>query len=361
MREIYLIRHGMPDFPGGARMCLGRTDLPLGLRGRLQAALLGAEFAPMGITECFCSSLSRSRQTAELMGFASPVIVPGLEEMDAGDWDGLSFDEIRRRWPEYYERRGRDRSLPPPGGEEFEHASARFSAAVARVMALSRGGVIVVSHSSVIQTLLCKLEGRPFDCARDFNLPYGSLTRLSSEGPGQLRLIEYGRLPVPELTPELADRLLDAAELSEPLRAHCMATAEAAMEIVCALAAAGICLNETLVYAASLLHDVSKGTPDHALAGAGLMSQLGYSELAPLIAQHHDIEDPARVDEALVVYIADKLCRGDKRVSVSGRFRASFDKCRDAEALRAHDRRYEAAIAAARKINDICGKDVITI
>ena len=42
MREIYLIRHGMPDFPGGARMCLGRTDLPLGLRGRLQAALLGA-------------------------------------------------------------------------------------------------------------------------------------------------------------------------------------------------------------------------------------------------------------------------------------------------------------------------------
>ena len=91
MRDIYLIRHGMPDFPGGARMCLGRTDLPLGLRGRLQAALLGAEFAPRGITECFCSALSRSRQTAELMGFASPVIVPGLEEMDAGDWDGLSF------------------------------------------------------------------------------------------------------------------------------------------------------------------------------------------------------------------------------------------------------------------------------
>ena len=48
MREIYLIRHGMPDFPGGARMCLGRTDLPLGLRGRLQAALLGAELGEAG-------------------------------------------------------------------------------------------------------------------------------------------------------------------------------------------------------------------------------------------------------------------------------------------------------------------------
>lgn len=75
-------------------------------------------------------------------------------------------------------------------------------------MALSRGDVVAVSHSSVIQTLLCTLEGRPFDCARDFNLPYGSVTRLSSDGPGQLRLEEYGRLPVPELTPELAERLL---------------------------------------------------------------------------------------------------------------------------------------------------------
>ena len=68
-----------------------------------------------------------------------------------------------------------------------------------------------------------------------------------------------------------------------------------------------------------------------------------------------------RVDEALVVYMADKLCRGDRRVSVSGRFRASFDKCRDAEALAAHDRRYKAALTAAHTINDICGKEVIPI
>ena len=52
MRDIYLIRHGMPDFPGGARMCLGRTDLPLGrrnVRNRLgQAALLRGESPACG-------------------------------------------------------------------------------------------------------------------------------------------------------------------------------------------------------------------------------------------------------------------------------------------------------------------------
>ena len=359
MREIYLIRHGMPDFPGEARMCLGRTDLPLGLRGRLQAALLGAEFEGRGVDECFCSRLSRSRQTAELMGCVSAVVIPGPEEMDAGDWDGLSFDEIRRRWPEYYERRGRDRSLPPPGGEGFEDANRRFTAAVKRALALSRGDIIIVSHSSVIQTLLCTIEGRPFDCARDFVLPYGSVTRL--EYDGDFRLCEYGVLPVPELTPELAARLLEAAELPEELHAHSRLTAETAMEIVCALAAAGACLDENLVYAAALLHDVSKGTPDHALAGAGLMSQLGYPALAPLMAQHHDLEDGSKLDEAMVVNVADKLCRGGRRVRVSERFRASLDKCRDEEARRAHERRYQSALAAAKMINDFCGKDVVPI
>ena len=360
MREIYLIRHGMPDFPGGARMCLGRTDLPLGLRGRLQAVLLGAVYGPSGAGECFCSHLSRSRQTAELMGFASPVIIPGLEEMDAGDWDGLSFDEIRRRWPEYYERRGRDRSLPPPGGEEFEAANRRFTAAVKRALALSRGDVAIVSHSSVIQTLLCVLEGRPFDCARDFSLPYGSVTRLGFDGDGFI-LRGYGLLPVPELTPGLAGRLLDASEPPAELAAHCRLTAETAMEIVCRLAAAGVCLDENLVYAAALLHDVSKGTPGHALAGAGLMSQLGYPALAPLIAQHHDLEDCSKPDEAMAVYLADKLCLGGRRVSVSERFRASLGKCRDEQARQAHDRRYKAALEAAKTINDICGKDVIPV
>ena len=56
-------------------MCLGRTDLPLGLRGRLQAALLGAELGEAG--RVLCSGLIRSRETAELMGSPRPSSYPG--------------------------------------------------------------------------------------------------------------------------------------------------------------------------------------------------------------------------------------------------------------------------------------------
>ena len=90
MRKIYLIRHGVPNLPKGARMCLGRTDLPLGSLGILQAALLGATFKDTDLMAVYCSSLLRGRQTAALIG--GPVTeLPGLEEMDAGEWDGLTL------------------------------------------------------------------------------------------------------------------------------------------------------------------------------------------------------------------------------------------------------------------------------
>ena len=64
MRKLYLIRHGRPDIPQGKRLCLGRTDIPLGPLGRMQACLLGQELAGR-VSRVFSSPLSRAVQTAE--------------------------------------------------------------------------------------------------------------------------------------------------------------------------------------------------------------------------------------------------------------------------------------------------------
>ena len=56
MRTLYLIRHAMPDLPLGERWCVGgRSDLPLGPLGRMQAALLPfrPELRQLGLTDCF--------------------------------------------------------------------------------------------------------------------------------------------------------------------------------------------------------------------------------------------------------------------------------------------------------------------
>lgn len=111
------------------------------------------------------------------------------------------------------------------------------------------------------------------------------------------------------------------------------------MDIVCALAAAGLCLDETRIYAAALLHRRLERHAGHAPGrGRGSGPSWGYPELAPLIAQHNDLEEPSRTDEAAVVFLADKLRRGAAPVRVTERFRESLSRCRDEEARRAHGR-----------------------
>ena len=53
MQRIILARHGQPDFPVGAHLCLGRTDLPLSPIGRMQAALLDAELRSLKLKAVF--------------------------------------------------------------------------------------------------------------------------------------------------------------------------------------------------------------------------------------------------------------------------------------------------------------------
>ena len=93
MKKVYLIRHGLPDFPGGKGMCIGTTDIPMGEKGFRQAAEMAQKLPP--VTAVFSSPLTRAVQTAQAIGL--PVVtLDDLREMYAGEWDGLNFDQIRK-------------------------------------------------------------------------------------------------------------------------------------------------------------------------------------------------------------------------------------------------------------------------
>ena len=156
MKKVYLIRHALPDFPEGKRMCIGTTDIPLGEQGLLQAAEM-AKTLP-AVTAVFSSPLTRAVQTAEAIGL--PVtILPDLREMHAGEWDGLTFEEIRLKYPELYAARGADRTIPLPGAEGHEEALARFASAMERSAALAPGDFAVVAHGGIIAWFLRSVSG----------------------------------------------------------------------------------------------------------------------------------------------------------------------------------------------------------
>lgn len=157
MRTVYLIRHGKPDFPGGEKMCLGTTDIPLGAEGLAQADAMAATLPP--VTAVFSSPLLRAVQTAAALG--KPVhLNPGLREYHMGNWDGLTFRQIREAYPDLYEARGTDPSLSPPGAEDQAEGLRRFASAMEEAVSQSTGDIAVVAHGGVISAFLRSLGGK---------------------------------------------------------------------------------------------------------------------------------------------------------------------------------------------------------
>lgn len=156
MKKVYLIRHGLPDFPGGKGMCIGTTDIPMGEKGRKQAAEMAKILPP--VTAVFSSPLTRAVQTAQAIGL--PVaILDDLREMYAGEWDGLAFEEIRQRYPELYAARFHDLTIPLPGAEDHTEGLARFSAAMETAAQASPGDFAVVAHGGIIAQFLQDISG----------------------------------------------------------------------------------------------------------------------------------------------------------------------------------------------------------
>ena len=338
MRRVCLLRHARPDFPLGTRLCLGRTDLPLGALGRMQACRTAVWLREMPFEAVWCSPLRRAVETARFCS-NDVRILPDLREMDCGDWDGLDFDEIQRRWPEVYAARGRDLSIPMPNGESADAVRERAERALRQILSETTGDVLVVAHSFIIRALLGKFSAR---------LPYASLTILDEPDA-------VGLTPETPLTPGLADALLTAAAPGKQIEAHCRAVEKEARRIARALPLA---LDESLLSAAALLHDVARAEPQHAQTGAAWLRELGYPDAARLVGQHHD-RDGTTVDEAAILYLADKCVAEDRVVPLAERFEISEAKCLTEEAKDAHARRYAAAENLRAQVNAMCETEVV--
>ena len=338
MRKVFLLRHGRPDFPLGTRLCLGRTDLPLGALGRMQACRTARWLASKQFEAVYASPLKRAVETAK---FCSDDlrILPDLREMDCGDWDGLDFDEIQRRWPELYAERGKDLTIPMPNGESADEVRSRAEHALRLIHAETAGDVLIVAHSFVIRTLLNDYSAR---------IPYASVTVL-----GDPECV--GFVPEEPLTELLAEALLKAAAPGEKIEAHCHAVAKEALRIAEHLP---MRLDTELLVSAAMLHDVARAEKHHTETGAAWLRDLGYWAAAEIIEQHHDIHGTT-LNEAAILYMADKCVLEDRVVPLAERFSVSEAKCLTEAASAAHARRLEAAERLKAQVNALCQTEVV--
>lgn len=188
--RIVAIRHGETDWNAGARV-QGQLDIALNRTGRAQAARLADALRDEGLDAVFASDLARAADTAR--AFAEPLALPltldaGLRERAFGVFEGRTYDEIARRWPQSAQRwRARDPDFAAAGGESLAGFQARCVAAAERIARAHAGRcVALVTHGGVLDALYRAAVRIAPGAARTWVLGNASINRLlhSSEGFG---------------------------------------------------------------------------------------------------------------------------------------------------------------------------------
>jgi len=139
---------------------------------------------------------------------------------------------------------------------------------------------------------------------------------------------------------------------------HSRAVADVAEVLTAALNGEGLALDARLVRAGAWLHDIAKGTRNHAAVGARIVGEFGFPAVAGIVAAHCDLDFSSGViDETAVVHLADKLVREDRLVPLVSRFKPGLDRfAPNSEAAQAVLRRWATAQSIASAVERALGQ-----
>jgi broad specificity phosphatase PhoE len=167
VHTLFFVRHGETDWNVEGRL-QGQRDIPLNDLGRSQAAeagrkLLGLAASPDSL-EFVASPMIRTRETMDILRRTAGLPVSGyrlddrLREIAFGDWEGLTWREVRARAPVEARARDRDRwNYAAPGGESYAMLVERVSPVLSE---LTRD-TVVVAHGGVARAVLNVACGLP--------------------------------------------------------------------------------------------------------------------------------------------------------------------------------------------------------
>ncbi len=179
--SVLLVRHGQTELSIERRFA-GREDTALTKEGARQAVLVGRRLAGAGVDVIVTSPLQRARKTAEAVAEATgaPMSVDDdLAEADFGLWQGLTFAEADKAWPDELAAWLSSPDAAPPGGESFAKVALRVLAALDRLVDAHRHQTaVVVSHVTPIKTLICRALLAPPEAMFRINLDVASLSRI---------------------------------------------------------------------------------------------------------------------------------------------------------------------------------------
>jgi CTP:molybdopterin cytidylyltransferase MocA len=178
----------------------------------------------------------------------------------------------------------------------------------------------IISHDGTMG-LQGAINNMGYDCL-NMNFVDPGIVMDADTPSDYIKLVEYSEnMSCPSI--ELCLKIQDYFGLSDDIKSHSNKVAEIAMKICDNLNKKGINLNSKIVMAASLLHDIAKGKHGHADVGAHLLCDMGYTYVSQIVKEHMELSSCSEVlSEKEVVFLADKMVKSAKLVTVEERFSA---------------------------------------
>jgi len=190
---LYLIRHGETE-GGEIRRYKGTIDVPLSEKGLRQMKLVsryiyqntvsnqnsGYRTRSTELSAVYCSDLSRAITSAEIIAephSLKPIIVSSLRERNFGLWEGMSFDEIREKYPlEFDAWADNPLKFSPLEGESTSAMKDRVIQAMNDIMEnRNKENIAIVAHGGVNRIILCHILEIPLENIFRIEQDYGAL------------------------------------------------------------------------------------------------------------------------------------------------------------------------------------------
>lgn len=178
--RIYLLRHGQVDgfqnFP-----IYGSTDIGLTDIGVLQMEKAAERLRLVDISAIYSSDLTRSVASAKIISryHDSPFFCrEELREISFGEWEGLTLEQIRQRFPEELKRRAKDvvNYRPPGASESIGELAQRVMGAIKEILKRHLNSqIVIVAHGAVNRVILCNALGLDLNNLFRIQQDYGCL------------------------------------------------------------------------------------------------------------------------------------------------------------------------------------------
>jgi broad specificity phosphatase PhoE len=162
----------------------GRINMNLSPQGRAQAEKLSAYLRGKTFDGIYASPMKRVRQTLAPVlknSALTPIILPGLREVDFGDWTGFNWEEVRKKFGVHpYDWLDEIELGAVPNGETGVQFRARVEPCLFEIIRRHPGGTAAIfCHGGVIRMMLAILLELPLPKTNAFGIEYASVTQVT--------------------------------------------------------------------------------------------------------------------------------------------------------------------------------------